>query len=185
MDKKIDYKKLVENANLFDAKEITPLYHNGKFLLVDVDKKLYFIYDKTAYEISSYYSEPCMYVYFPDGSRTVIHHGLEISQIYSLVDSNHTNEAIRTSTGNEYDMQRICDTILCAIQLSCESCSVCDLEELVVIEKLKEMGAVSANTAIDLKILGIRNENIMLTSLKENKVKKTEDGKYYLLSDNT
>ena len=175
MDSK--YKLLFEKELNYQISSFKVYYDKDDFVLADVNETLYLWNGKLAYKITSNPYEPCTYL--QNGNVfLVIHNAFEVDSIRYVAIHGGTVESI---TGNKYDIDRICHFLAFASK-HCLSSDIGYVEGKIAIEKMKELGALSPETAIDLKILGIRSISSAFTHSKKltERVMITEDEKVYV-----
>ena len=164
----------VEKMNKKNGKTI--YYNDGRIVLVE-DNDLYLIVQGLVYQIGSHGYEPCTYLIREGMINTTIHNAFTSETILSLARDNKTCKAI---TGTVYDLGRMCRML--AFASSFADCSIDYVEGKMAIERLKELGATSSETAVELAMTGIDYIPSAMSHSKRlnERMMKTPDGKVYV-----
>ncbi|MBO4358423.1 MAG: hypothetical protein J5796_01325 [Erysipelotrichaceae bacterium] len=144
----------------------------------DVDGHLFLICKEDTYGLSSYSPEPCLYIEKPDGSELTIHDFLDVKEIY---DSVKTGKKTRTITGHEYDLEGLCRLMLFAVNDLEGNIDIGYLEGRMFVDVLEENEAYSEQSAVDLGRYGLINHRIMDGFIHSKRIKRTDDGRYYVV----
>ena len=154
------------------------LYREGDLLLWQSDDDCFLSVGEKTYQLSDHPYEPCLYIKTADGTVIAIHNAFTVDELCSAAQ---TEGAIRMITGNEYDLQGISRLLRKALALLISSADIGYLEGCCFMDVLKEYGAVSRETAMDLSPEGMNNPKMMNPLIHAKKVCRTEDGRFYLL----
>jgi|GEM_PF-2250403 len=176
-DRKHDLKALFEIELNIEISELAVFFDEDGIVLAQAGKDLY-LYDGTlVYKIGSHGYEPCTYLMREGGVSTAIHNAFNESEILSLAKR---GGVIRTVTGTEYDMERLCRFLAFASAFS--DCGIDYVEGKMAIEKLKELGATSPEKAVPIQMTGINYIPSALSRSKKLKerIMETEDGKVFV-----
>ena len=157
----------------------TTLYQNKDVKLTEKDGCLYFIAGKNVYRISSYPHER-LYIETENGHTIVIHNAFTVDEMRRAAQ---TGESIRMITGNEYDIGGVCMLLQKAIELGRNSVYIHYVEGCCFMDYMKEHGATSPETAIDLTVAGMKNPRMMNTFIHSKHVGMTEGGSFWAMKD--
>lgn len=161
-----------------DTEDLKIIYQDDDIILADSGEETYLIKGGDSYRLSSHPYEPCLYIQSSDQSETAVHNSFTVD---ALLDAAQRNGTIRMITGNEYDIRGICRLMLKAVDISMDSVDIGYLEGQCFIDHMKERGAFSPETAVDLSEAGLKNPNMMRTFIHSKKVGKTDNGLFYVL----
>ena len=171
-------KKCVRMRERFpEATEIRPLYCEGEVLLAEIDGALWLSEGETLCMITSHPYEPCTYLKLRDGAELTIHNAFEVRTIKSLATNGGTVSSV---TGNVHDLPGLCGLLLYAARLGGGSFDVGYLEARMIAGELARCGAVSADTAMDIAVFGVRNRNVMNGLVHGKRVGRTPDGRFFV-----
>ena len=154
------------------------IYQDGDLLLGKCEEQYYLFKGEQSCQLFDHLYEPCLYIEATQGSFITVHNSFTLDE---LCRAARTNGTIRMITGDEYDMQGICMLLLKALTLSKESVDIGYLEGCCFMDYLEECGATSEETAVPLTGSGIDNPKVMNPFLHSKKVKRTNDGRYYIV----
>ena len=163
--------------------EIKILYDEDDTVLVKNGNDLYFIAGDDMYMIGSNGYEPCTYL-IRDGKVCIfIHNAFTEREILMAAEQGSTLTSI---TGNKYDIGRVC-RLLAYAAANLSDASIDYVEGKLAIEKMKELGAFSPETAVSCSSLGIRMISSCFSHSKRlnERVMTTDDGKVYLKIKNS
>ena len=107
-----------------------------------------------------------------------VHNSFTLEQLCRAIEANGSMTMV---TGDDYDVAGVFRLLRKAIELSMESVDVGYLEGRCFMDYMKERGALSPETAVDLAGAGLKNPNAMNVFLHSKKVGRTADGLFYLL----
>lgn len=158
----------------------TTLYQDKDVKLSETDGCLYFTVGEKVYRISSLPQEPCLYIETKNGHTIVIHNACTTDELRRV---SQTEESIRMITGNEYGIGGVCMLIRKAIELGRKSVYIHYVEGCCFMDCMKEKGAVSPESAIDLTAYGLKNPRMMNTLIHSKHVGVTEDGSFWLMKE--
>jgi len=173
-----DLQALFETESGIPVRSVTPLYREGEILLADVDGDLYLWDGSCAYRIGSHPYEPCTYLLRGGGISAAIHNAFEADTIRFAAES---GETVRSITGNDYGIGRICRLLVFAAK-DCPDSDIGYVEGRIAIEKMKELGATSPETAVRVSELGVRgiSDRFSRSKKRTERVLYTEDGRAYV-----
>ena len=154
------------------------LYSAEDIALMDVDGELCLRHGGNLYRIHSHPYEPCTYLVREGNIEATIHNAFETSTIRRAAEE---NQPIRAVTGAEYDADRLCRFLAFAAK-RCPNHDVSYIEGKMAIEKMKELGATSPETAVGMSELGVRTISGAFSRSKKlaERVMRTENGKVYV-----
>ena len=158
--------------------EMINILHRGDgFCFGETAGEVCLLRNGISYGMSDYPFEPCLYIKSSDGLYVTIRHSFTVAELCEAVRKGGT---IRMITGDEYDVRGIFRLILKAIDLGREFVDIGYVEGHCFMEVLKRLGAVSPETAVDLREAGMANPNVMNPLLHSKKVGRTADARFYL-----
>lgn len=152
-------------------------YQIDDIALWEDDGRFYMRMDDNVYRLSDHPYEPCLYIRLSDGKWVTIHNSFTVEELCRAMQ---TDGSIRMITGDEYTVRGVFELIRKAIGLSMESVDISYVEGRCFMDLLKEHGAVSPETAINLTDAGLKNPNVMNPFIHSKKVARTEEGSFYL-----
>lgn len=153
------------------------LYRRGGIRLDETDEGMILSAEGVSCRLTSHPWEPCLYIRLPDGRTLTLHNAFETREIGEAARSGGT---VRMITGQSYDIAGLCDLLICAVRLNRESADIGYVEGWRFAECLRQEGAVSADTAVDLSAMGLRNPHTMDVFVRRKRVAVTPDGRYYV-----
>ena len=171
-------KRLIENEPNKPVKSVKTLYAKGELELLKADDALLFRCGSQTYRLASHPYEPCTYLLRGEETAAAIHNAFTVEEIRSLAEK---SAAIRSVTGNEYDTGRICRLLALAAS-ACPDADIGYLEGRIAINEMKAIGALSPETAVPLRVLGLKSISDRFSRSKglTERVMYTEDGRVYL-----
>jgi hypothetical protein len=154
------------------------LYREGDLALTEEDGQLFLRAGTEAYRLASHPYEPCTCLYRGDKLSAVIHNAFTAEEIASLAKNGGTTRAV---TGSRYDIGRVCRLLAFAAE-RCPDCDISYAEGAVALEALKNLGALSPETAVSPSAVGVRKISDAFSHAKKRKerVMVTEEGKVYV-----
>ena len=158
----------------------TVLYQNGDVKLAETDAGLCFVVGEDRYGLSSHPYEPYLSLEKADGHTIFIHNSFTVDELRHAAQ---TGEPIRMITGNEYDIGGICMLLRKAVELGRKSLYIHYVEGCCFMDYMKEQGAVSPETAIDLTAAGLKNPRMMNTFIHSKHVGINDDGSFWVIKD--
>ncbi|MBP5200177.1 MAG: hypothetical protein J6Z82_05965 [Schwartzia sp.] len=158
--------------------DMTVFYDEDGIRLADVDGELYLSEGTRAYKIGSHPYEPCIYLLRDGEICATIHNAFDQREIYNLAKR---GGSLRSVTGNAYDLPRLC-RLLAFAAAHFTDVTIDYAEGRIAIEKLKELGALSPETAVPAETLGLRKISGAFSHSKKlnERVMYREDGKVWL-----
>ena len=154
------------------------VYQDERYTLGQKDTFPYLTADGKTYLLSCHRYEPCTYI--RDGERlvAVIHNAFNPLDVMEAFAKGKTVTSI---SGKVYDAKAFCVTIEYAAKYLYDT-DISYVEGALAVKKLKESGATSPETAIDVKALGVRSISDRFSHSKKRKerVMYTEEGKVYV-----
>ena len=158
--------------------DMTVFYEEDRIGLAGVGDELYLWDGMLAYKINSHPYEPCTYLLCDGAICTTIHNAFDQREIYGLAKRGCI---LRSITGNEYDLPRLCSFLAFAAQHFTEV-DIGYVEGKIAIEKLKALGAFSPETAVPVEAVGVRKISDAFSHSKKLKerVMYREDGNVWL-----
>ncbi|MBQ6575164.1 MAG: hypothetical protein IJL90_03555 [Lachnospiraceae bacterium] len=153
------------------------LYEDGEYLLVRSDGDAFLCIGDNSYKLSDHPYEPCLYIRIAHGTWVTLHNSFTVKTICETALSNGT---VTTVSGHAYDMPGILRLLRKTIEISQASVDITYVEALCFMDILEEHGAISEETAIDLRTFGMQNPNVMNTLLHSKKAAVTNDARYYI-----
>lgn len=154
------------------------LYSVKNIALMDVDGELCLRDGGNLYRIHSHPYAPCTYLVRERNIAATIHNAFESSTIRRVVEE---RQPICAVTGAEYDADRICRFLAFAARL-CPNHDIGYVEGKMAIEKMKEIGATSPESAVGMDELGVRTISDVFSHSKKlaERVMRTGNGKVYV-----
>ena len=155
------------------------LYSMGDIALLDVGGELCLRDGEIIYQVRSFpYYNPATYLLRDGDITATISNAFDESEIHRVVEK---RKPIRAVTGTEYDADRLCRFLVFAAR-HCPNHDVGYVEGKMAIEKMKELGATSPETAVDMSELGVRTISDAFSHSKKlaERVMRTESGKVYV-----
>lgn len=107
------------------------LYQSNKCSLIKTAYELFFNYNNEMYHIDSYPYEPCIYVKLNNKIIGIIHNSFNT---FEIIDVAINNNKIKAITGKEYDIEEICELLICAIDSKMLDVDISYLEKLLINE---------------------------------------------------
>ena len=154
------------------------LHSTGNIALMVVHGELCLRDGADLYRVSSHPYEPCTYLIRNGNIDVTIHNAFEESSIRRVAEKKGT---IRAVTGTEYDADKLCRLLAFAAK-NCPNHDVGYVEGKMAIEKMKALGAITPETAVDMSELGVRTISDAFSHSKKlaERVMRTESGKVYV-----
>ena len=154
------------------------LHSIGDTELLVVDGKLCLRDGTELYQVCSHPYEPCTYLLRSGNIDTTIHNAFEETSIRRIAENKGT---LRAVTGAIYDADRICRLLAFAAK-NCPNHDISYVEGKMAIEKLKELGATSPETAVNMSEFGVRTISDAFSHSKKltERVMRTQSGKVYV-----
>lgn len=153
------------------------IYSEENFSFGESDGKHYLVTGDNTYRISSGVYEPSLYIEFSNKMVT-LHNAFTVDELCKAVSE---GTSITMVSGNSYDAKGVFKLIRKAIELARENVDVSYVEGHLFMDYLREKGAVSPETAVDLKEAGMQHP-MMYSFIHSKKVGETSDGLFYLKS---
>ena len=154
------------------------VYQDECYMLGQTDTSPYLTADGKTYLLSCHPYEPCTYI--RDGERlvAVIHNAFNPLDVMEAFAKGKTVTSI---SGKVYDAKAFCVMIEFAASYLYDT-DISYVEGALAVKKLKESGATSPETAIDVTSLGVRSISDRFNHSKKRKerVMYTEEGKVYV-----
>ncbi len=154
------------------------VYEDKDFALFQKENGLFFRADGREYALSCQPYEPCMYVKQDEKLVCAIHNSFDPDRVFAAFRKEETVESI---TGKIYDPAEFCEMLAYAVE-KIDDADISYVEGGMAVQRLKELGAISPEKAVDLKRLKVRSISDAYSHSKNRKerVMYTEDGKVYL-----
>lgn len=102
------------------------IYQSKNAFLVCREDQMVLVSNGMDYLLSSHPYEPCLYVKIEDQLVAIIHHFLTVDEMEYLAKS---QGKMRMITGKEYDISKVCQLILCAIECGIGEADISYLEK--------------------------------------------------------
>ena len=154
------------------------VYQDERYMLGQTDTSPYLTADGKTYLLSFHPYEPCTYI--RDGERlvAVIHNAFNPLDVMEAFAKGKTVTSI---SGKVYDAKAFCVMIEFAASYLYDT-DISYVEGALAVKKLKESGATSPETAIDVTSLGVRSISDRFSHSKKRKerVMYSEEGKVYV-----
>lgn len=154
------------------------VYQDERYTLGQKDTSPYFTVDGETYMLSCHPYEPCTYI--RDGERlvAVIHNAFDPLDVMEAFAKGKTVTSI---SGKVYDAKAFCVMIEYAARYLYDT-DISYVEGALAVKKLKELGAISPETAVPVTSLGVRSISDRFSHSKKLKerVMYTEEGKVYV-----
>ncbi len=153
------------------------LYHEAGLALTEEEGSLFLRAGTETYRLTCWPYEPCTCLYRGESLFAVIHNAFTAEEIRSLAKGG----TARSSTGNDYDIGRVCRLLAFAAQ-NCPDCDISYAEGAMALEGLKALGALCPETAVSPAAVGVRQISDAFSHSKKRKerVMYTEEGKAYV-----
>ena len=154
------------------------VYQDERYTLGQKDTSPYFTADGKTYLLSCHPYEPCMYIRDRERLVAVIHNAFNP---LDLMEAFAKGKTVTSISGKVYDVKAFCVTIEYAASYLYDT-DISYVEGALAVKKLKESGATSPETAIDVTSLGVRSISDRFSHSKKRKerVMYTEEGKVYV-----
>lgn len=171
-------KRLIENEPDMPVKSLKTLYAEGELELLKAEDGLFFRYGSQTFRLASHPYEPCTYLLSGEKTAAVIHNAFTVEEIRRIAEE---GGAISSVTGNKYDAGRLCRLLAFAAS-ACPDADIGYLEGRIAINEMKAMGALSPETAVPLRVLGLKSISDRFSRSKRltERVMYTEDGRVYV-----
>jgi len=137
------YEYYLLNKSELHNYNIDTLYHSKQISLLCYNNNLVAIKNKNIYKLSSNPYEPCLYINLGNEIKITIHSSFSISEIIDIAKENKT---IRSISGNDYDIEKICNLLLCAIDNNLLNTDINYLEKYLKINNQKEIKKIDRKT---------------------------------------
>ena len=154
------------------------LYREGDLALTEAEGELFLRTGTEVYRLESHPYETCTFLYRGDHLLAAVRNAFTLEEIRALAEQ---GGAVRTVTGNEYDVGRVCRLLAFAAE-RCPDCDVGYAEGALALEELKALGALSPETAVSPSAVGVRKISDAFSHSKKRKerVMVTKEGKVYV-----
>ena len=154
------------------------VYQDERYTLGQKDMSPYFTADGKTYLLSCHPYEPCMYIRDRERLVAVIHNAFNP---LDLMEAFAKGKTVTSISGKVYDAKAFCVMIEFAASYLYDT-DISYVEGALAVKKLKESGATSPETAIDVTSLGVRSISDRFSHSKKRKerVMYTEEGKVYV-----
>lgn len=154
-----------------------PVNDADDICLAKNDGNLYLIASDHVYLLTGNPREPDLYIRISEENEIMIRNAFTTDELWEKAKK---RESVQLVTGNEYNIEEICSLLLLAVDLGQKIVTIDYVEGRRFLQLLEERGACSEEKAQDLSGDGMRNPCMMYPFLHSKKVKKTEDGLFYL-----
>ena len=158
--------------------QLTVVYREAGLILGEADGKIRLLLGERSFRLDDYPFEPCLYLKAGDGRVLTVHNSFTVAE---LLRAAKEGGRIRMITGNEYGIAGLMRLLQKAAELGREELDIGYVEGCVFMDVLAGCGAVSPETAADLKAAGMNNPRMMRPLVHSKKVGETADGRFYLL----
>ena len=111
---------------LYQAKRISLLCHNSNLVIIK---------NNNVYNISSHPYEPCLYIKISNEIIITIHNSFSVSEIINMAKENKNLQSI---SGCDYNIDKICDILICAIDNMILDTDLSYLEKLLNFKNCEE-----------------------------------------------
>ena len=161
-----------------DNSEISLVYKDDEYALGQVDGIPCLVAGGHRFRLTCHPYEPCMYIRDRERLVAVIHNAFNP---LDLMEAFAKGKTVTSISGKVYDAKAFCVTIEYAASYLYDT-DISYVEGALAVKKLKESGATSPETAIDVTSLGVRSISDRFSHSKKRKerVMYTEEGKVYV-----
>ena len=154
------------------------IYSEENLSFKESEGKHYLVMGDNTYRISSGIYEPTLFIEFSNKMVTV-HNAFTVDE---LCKAALEGSSITMVSGNSYDAKGVFKLVRKAIELAKDNVDVSYVEGRCFMDYMKEHGAISYETAVDLKEAGMQN-SVMSSFIHSKKAGETADGLFYLKSE--
>ena len=154
------------------------VYQDKRYTLGQKDNHPFLAVDGRIYQLSSHPYEPCTFIKDGDKLISAIHNAFNLPDALKTFAKGNTVTLI---SGKAYDAKAFCTLVEFAAERLYDT-DISYVEGALAVEKLKEMKALSPETAVDVRTLGVRTISDRFSHSKKlaERVLYTEDGKAYV-----
>ena len=154
------------------------VYMDDRYALIQERGKAFFISEGRLYRLSCHPYEPCTYINIGNGIFISIHNAFDP---LSVVEIFARGKTVTSLSGKVYDGRQFCEMLDFMIKHFSDT-DISYLEGAIAVNKMKQMGAVSAESAVEVEKLGVRkiSDNFSHSRKLDERVMYTSDGKVYL-----
>lgn len=162
----------------WDRRADAAVYSDGRFTLGLENGQPRLIADGRRRELSCHPYEPCLYVRSGGVLETVIHNAFDP---FAVLEAFARGKTVTAITGTEYGPREFCAMLAFAAGRFSDT-DMSYVEGAMAVEKLEEAGALSPETAVDVKTLGVRRISGSFSHSKKlaKRVMYTGDGRAWL-----
>ena len=158
--------------------ELTKIFFMDSLVVFGAkDDNVYIIHGDRSYLLTSNILEPCLYVESSDKKTKILHHAFTVDKLCELAQ---TRGILKLVSGNEYNAKGLITIILRAMELPQDDMDIDYAEGFLYMDRMKIMGAVSEETAVESERLGLHDNRSMQKFIHCKKVGETADGRLYL-----
>ena len=154
------------------------VYMDDKYTLVQERERVLFISKGKCYRLSCHPYEPCTYIDLGKGAMIFIHNAFDP---FSVVEAFVAGKNVTSITSKVYDGRQFCEMLDFMIEHYSDT-DISYLEGAIAVRKMKELGAISPEKAVDVQSLGVRkiSDSFSHSRKLDERVMYTADGKAYL-----
>lgn len=154
------------------------VYQDERYTLGIKDRVPYLIVGERTFTLSCQPFEPCMYIQSEGELLNIIHNSFDPEWVVNCFAEGDTFTSI---TGREYTPRDFCELIDFA-STSCYDTDISYVEGAIAVRKLKELGAVCPEKAVDIGTLGFRTISDRFSRSKKltERVMYTDDGRVFV-----
>ena len=154
------------------------VYSDDKYVLGQKDAEPYLTADGKVYSLSCHPYEPCTYIKNGGVLVSVIHNAFDPSVVLNAFAKGKTVDSI---SGKIYEAKEFCEMLTFAANNLYDT-DISYVEGAMAVAKMKAMGAVTPESAVDVRELGVRKISDRFSHSKklDERVMYTEEGKVYV-----
>ena len=154
------------------------VYMDDKYALIQERGKVCFIIEGRLYRLSCHPYEPCTYINIGNGIFICIHNAFDP---LSVVETFARGKTVTSLSGKVYDGKEFCEMLDFMVDHFTDT-DISYLEGAIAVNKMKEIGAISPESAVEVEKLGVRkiSDNFSHSRKLDERVMYTPDGKAYL-----
>ncbi len=161
-----------------EEKDGGEVYRDERFALGRDEKGVFFRSGGASYELTCHPYEPCLYIKRNGVTFACIHNSFDPGDVLKAFGRGQT---VTSVTGTVYDARAFCE-LLDFAAFNLEDADIGYAEGALAVERLKQMGAVSPQTAVSAAQLGLRSisERFSRSKKRSERVMYTDDGRVYV-----
>ena len=154
------------------------VYSDDRYVLGQKDGEPYFVADGKMYSLSCHPYEPCTCIKNGGVLVAVIHNAFDPSAVLKAFAKGKTVDSISSKV---YEAKEFCEMLAFAANNLYDT-DISYVEGAMAVERLKAMGAVTPETAVDVRELGVRKISDRFSHSKklDGRVMYTEEGMVYV-----